>query len=62
MLDTCAVIRMARNDPLREPAASHAYRRGATVLVFPFTAWQIATRDAGIREYGARGHVRVVGC
>ncbi len=133
LLDTCAVIWMAHDDPLREPAASElqdAYRRGATLFVSPITAWEIATlaakdkislaldpalwfqrfcglpsvalaampasvliasaslpgkppadpadriiiatarafdyvlatRDAGILEYGARGHVRVVGC
>ena len=133
LLDTCAVIWTAHDDPLREPAASelqNAYQRGARLLVSPITAWEIAmlavkgrialaldpglwferfcelpsvtlaampasvlvastmlpgtppgdpadriiiatarafgyvlaTRDAKILEYGAQGHVRVVGC
>ena len=133
LLDTCAVVWTAHNDPLREPAASRlqdAYRRGARLFVSPITAWEIAmlaakgkialtldpdlwfqrycdlpsvtlaamppsvmvsstrlpgtpprdpadriiiatarafgyvlvTRDAQILEYGARGHLRVIGC
>ena len=133
LLDTCAVIWTAHDDPLREPAASElqdAYRRGARLLVSPISAWEIAmlaakgkialtldpalwferfcelpsvtlaampasvlvasttlpgtpphdpadriiiatarafgyvlaTRDATILEYGAQGHVRVIGC
>ena len=133
LLDTCAVIWTAHNDPLREPAASQlqdAYRRGAPLFVSPITAWEIAmlaakgkialaldpslwfqrycelpsvtlaampvfvlvgsttlpgtpppdpadriliatarafgyvlaTRDAQVLEYGAQGHVRVIGC
>ena len=44
LLDTCAVIWTAHDDPLREPAASQlqsAYRRGARLLVSPITAWEI---------------------
>ena len=45
LLDTCAVIWTAHNDPLREPAASElqdAYRRGGQLFVSPITAWEIA--------------------
>ena len=45
LLDTCAVIWTAHNDPLREPAASRlqdAYRHGARLFVSPITAWEIA--------------------
>ena len=45
LLDTCAVIWTAHNDPLREPAASElqdAYRRGRRLFVSPITAWEIA--------------------
>lgn len=45
LLDTCAVIWTAHNDPLREPAASKlqdAYRRGGQLFVSPITAWEIA--------------------
>ncbi|MCY3845007.1 MAG: type II toxin-antitoxin system VapC family toxin [Acidobacteria bacterium] len=45
LLDTCAVVWTAHNDPLREPAASRlqdAYRRGARLFVSPITAWEIA--------------------
>ena len=45
LLDTCAVIWTAHDDPLREPAASalqNAYERGARILVSPITAWEIA--------------------
>ncbi len=45
LLDTCAVIWTAHNDPLREAAASalqDAYRRGARLFVSPITAWEIA--------------------
>ena len=45
LLDTCAVIWTAHNDPLREPGASEmqeAYRRGARLVVPPITAWEIA--------------------
>lgn len=45
LLDTCAVVWTAHNDPLRDPAASRqqdAYRRGARVFVSPITAWEIA--------------------
>lgn len=62
LLDRCAVIRMAHNDPLRQSAAIHTYWRGAILFVYAITAWEIATRDAGILDYDARGHVRVVGC
>ena len=133
LLDTCAIIWTAHDDPLREPAASelqNAYQRGARLFVSPISAWEIAmlaakgrmalalepdrwferfcelpavtlaamptsvlvasttlpgtppddpadriiiatarafgyvlaTRDARILEYGAHGHVRVVGC
>ena len=133
LLDTCAVIWTAHNDPLREPAATRlqdAYRDGGRLFVSPITAWEIAmlvakgkialaldpdlwfqrfcelpsvtlaamptsvlvastclpgtppndpadriiiatarafgyvlaTRDAKILDYGARGHVRVVEC
>ena len=44
LLDTCAVIWTAHDDPLRESAASQlqsAYRRGARLLVSPITAWEI---------------------
>ena len=44
LLDTCAVIWTAHDDPLREPAANQlqsAYRRGARLLVSPITAWEI---------------------
>ena len=133
LLDTCAVLWTAHDDPLREPAASRlqdAYRQGARLFVSPITAWEIAmlvakgkialtvdpdlwfkrycdlpsvtlagmgpsvlvsstrlpgtpprdpadriiiatarafgyvlvTRDARTLEYGARGHLRVIGC
>ena len=45
LLDTCAVIWTAHNDPLREPAASElqdAYQRGRRLFVSPITAWEIA--------------------
>ena len=45
LLDTCAVIWTAHDDPLREPAASElqdAYRRGGRLFVSPITAWEIA--------------------
>ena len=45
LLDTCAVLWTAHDDPLREPAASElqdAYRRGAPLFVSPITAWEIA--------------------
>ena len=45
LLDTCAVIWTAHNDPLREPAASElqdAYRRGGQLFVSSITAWEIA--------------------
>ena len=45
LLDTCAVIWTAHNDPLREPAASelqNAYRCGRRLFVSPITAWEIA--------------------
>ena len=45
LLDTCAVLWTAHNDPLREPAASElqeAYQRGAHLFVSPITAWEIA--------------------
>ena len=45
LLDTCAVIWTAHNDPLREPATREiqvAYRLGARLVVSPITAWEIA--------------------
>ena len=45
LLDTCAVLWTAHDDPLREPAASRlqdAYRQGARLFVSPITAWEIA--------------------
>lgn len=45
LLDTCAVIWTAHNEPLREPAASElqdTYRRGGQLFVSPITAWEIA--------------------
>ena len=44
LVDTCAVIRIANGDRLREPAAS--VLRGAEVerlVVSPISAWEIAT-------------------
>lgn len=46
LLDTCAVIWIARGDLLREPAArelreAHGHRSG--LVVSPITAWEIAT-------------------
>lgn len=49
LLDTCAVIWIARGDPLREPAAQVLPgMRGDRVqlLVSPITAWEIATLAA----------------
>ena len=45
LLDTCAVIWTAQGNPLREPGASelpNAYERGAQLLVWPITAWEVA--------------------
>ena len=44
LLDTCAVIWTAHDDPLREPAATRlqdAYRDGRRLFVSPITAWEI---------------------
>ena len=46
LLDACAVIWIARGDPLREPAThelreTHGYR--ARLFVSPIAAWKIAT-------------------
>jgi len=45
LLDTCAVIWIANNDDLREPALSElpeACARGSRLFVSPITAWEIA--------------------
>ena len=45
-LDTCAVIWIARRDPLREPGArelSEAHGIRFRLFVSPITAWEIAT-------------------
>ena len=45
LLDTCAVIWIANNDDLREPALSElpeACARGSQLFVSPMTAWEIA--------------------
>lgn len=49
LLDTCAVIWIARGDPLREPAArelreAHGIR--SRLVVSPITAWEIGTLSA----------------
>ena len=45
LLDTCAVIRIARDEPLREPAASaleELYAEEGRLAVSPITAWEVA--------------------
>ena len=45
LLDTCAVIWIARDEPLREPAASalaELYVEEGRLAVSPITAWEIA--------------------
>lgn len=44
LVDTCAVIRIANGDRLREPAASRLREtQTERVFVSPMTAWEIAT-------------------
>ena len=45
LLDTCAVIWIARDEPLREPAASalaDLYAEEGGLAVSPITAWEVA--------------------
>ncbi|MDE0175104.1 MAG: type II toxin-antitoxin system VapC family toxin [Defluviicoccus sp.] len=45
LLDTCAVIWIAREEPLREPAASvvmELYTEEGRLAVSPITAWEVA--------------------
>ncbi len=45
LLDTCAIIWVANNDDLREPALSElpkACARGSRLFVSPMTAWEVA--------------------
>ena len=49
LLDTCAVIRIARGDPLREPAASRlpaGAAAGARAFVSPISAWEVGVLTA----------------
>ena len=49
LLDTRAVIRVARDEPLREPAASELaelHAEEGRLAVSPITAWEVATLAA----------------
>ncbi len=49
LLDTRAVIRIARDEPLREPAASELaelHAEEGRLAVSPITAWEVATLAA----------------